>query len=233
MAKIKGICRNVDGCDLAADKVVQEVEKTEFVCSECGKPLYPLEDKRKAKSGSKKPLIIGIIAAAVLAVLGGIFALIGGGSDPVENVPVATPDTTVVTKHDTVTLTNTETRVDTVKIEKTVEKETTPIAKKTTTTTTTTTKSSGTSSGTIRLSYGTYSGATKGGYPHGQGRLTYSTTRQINRNDAKGRTANPGDYVIGEFFNGFVVYGKHYSSSGELLGSLNFGVGSESSYESK
>jgi hypothetical protein len=30
-----------------------------------------------------------------------------------------------------------------------------------------------------------------------------------------------------------VVYGKHYDSEGNLLESLNFGVGSESSYESK
>ena len=87
--------------------------------------------------------------------------------------------------------------------------------------------------GSLRLSYGTYVGDIKNGYPHGQGRLTYSTARQINRNDVKGRTANAGDYVIGEFFNGFVVYGKLYNSKGELLGSLNFGVGPESNYESK
>lgn len=89
------------------------------------------------------------------------------------------------------------------------------------------------SSGRLRLSYGNYSGSTKNGYAHGQGRLIYTTTRVINRNDPKGRTAQPGDYVIGEFFNGFVVYGKHYSAAGELLESLTFGVGSESSYDSK
>ena len=41
------------------------------------------------------------------------------------------------------------------------------------------------------------------------------------------------DYVIGEFFNGYVVYGKLYDSNGNLLGSLNFGVSNEDSYESK
>lgn len=87
--------------------------------------------------------------------------------------------------------------------------------------------------GVLSLSYGRYSGSIRNGYPHGQGRLTYTTSRVINRNDPKGRTANPGDYVIGEFFNGFVVYGKHYNSAGELLESLNIGVGSESSYDSK
>lgn len=101
-----------------------------------------------------------------------------------------------------------------------------PMVKKTNTKTTSNT-------GTLTLSYGKYNGAIKNGYPHGQGRLTYKTNRIINRNDPKGRTANPGDYVIGEFFNGFVVYGKHYNSAGELLESLNIGVGSESSYDSK
>ena len=89
------------------------------------------------------------------------------------------------------------------------------------------------SSGNLSLSYGKYSGSIKNGYAHGQGRLVYTTSRVINRNDPKKRTANSGDYVIGEFYNGFVVYGKHYDSSGNLLESLTFGVGAEDSYESK
>ena len=86
---------------------------------------------------------------------------------------------------------------------------------------------------TLSLSYGNYSGAIKNGYPHGQGKLTYTKTRVINRHDMKNRQAKPGDYIIGEFFNGFVVYGKLYDSNGNMLGSLNFGVSNEDSYESK
>ncbi len=85
----------------------------------------------------------------------------------------------------------------------------------------------------LSLSYGYYTGSTKNGYPHGQGRLTYTSSRVINKNDVKKRTAKNGDYVIGEFYNGFVVYGKHYNASGDLLESLNFGIGSENSYDSK
>jgi|GEM_PF-7113347 len=88
-------------------------------------------------------------------------------------------------------------------------------------------------SGTLTLSYGKYTGAIKNGYPHGQGRLTYTKERQIYRNDTKRRMASKGDYVVGEFYNGFVVYGKLYSSKGTLLSSLNFGVGPEDSYDSK
>ena len=87
--------------------------------------------------------------------------------------------------------------------------------------------------GDLKLSYGVYSGAVKNGYPHGQGKLTYTKARVIHRSDMKAREAQPGNYIIGEFHNGFVVYGKLYDASGNLLSSLNFGVGNESSYESK
>ena len=81
----------------------------------------------------------------------------------------------------------------------------------------------GTTTGTLRLSYGTYTGQIKNGYPNGQGRLVYSKSRQINRNDSKGRTAQPGESVQGTFVNGFITVGKHYDASGNLIGSLNIG----------
>ena len=87
--------------------------------------------------------------------------------------------------------------------------------------------------GELTLSYGKYSGAIKNGYPHGQGKLIYTKTRIINRHDMKSREATPGDYIIGEFYNGFVVYGKLYNSNGDLLSSLNFGVSNENNYDSK
>lgn len=78
MAKIKGICKNIDGCDLAADKVEQEVDSFDFRCQECGKELSPLEDKKKKKK-TGIPLI-AIIAGMVvlLVIIIGIFALSGG-----------------------------------------------------------------------------------------------------------------------------------------------------------
>lgn len=70
MAKIKGICRNVDGCDLAAEKIVQEREKTEFFCEECGKPLYPIDDNKKKKKGGDYPLLVyGAVALLVIAAI--------------------------------------------------------------------------------------------------------------------------------------------------------------------
>lgn len=87
--------------------------------------------------------------------------------------------------------------------------------------------------GCLNLSYGTYVGEIKNGYPEGMGRLTYSRSRQINRYDKKGRTASAGDYVIGEFVHGFLVQGKHYSANGDLIESLIVGVPAGGAYESK
>lgn len=74
MAKKKGICKNVDGCDLAAEKTIQEADNSQFVCSECGKPLFPIEEKKKGGSAGKGKLI-GIIIAAVVVLAGAGFGI--------------------------------------------------------------------------------------------------------------------------------------------------------------
>lgn len=93
--------------------------------------------------------------------------------------------------------------------------------------------SSSSTYGTLQLSYGTYTGDIVNGYPHGKGRLKYSVRRQVNKNDLKARMAEPGDYVVGTFFNGFFIQGDLYNAEGELQKSFNVGIGPESSYESK
>lgn len=87
--------------------------------------------------------------------------------------------------------------------------------------------------GSFTLSYGKYTGQMKNGYPNGQGRLVYTKSRQINRNDPKGRMANPGDVVQGTFVNGFFTIGKHYDANGNLIESLNVGSPVEGVFESK
>jgi uncharacterized protein YjdB len=89
------------------------------------------------------------------------------------------------------------------------------------------------SSGTLKLSYGTYTGKIVNGYPNGQGKLVYKTTRQISRYDSKGRTAQTGESVQGTFKNGFFTFGKHYDANGNLIESLNIGSPVEGVYESK
>lgn len=224
-----GICLN-DECPKCKEKEVQQIAmRKEFVCSECGKELRECPPPKK---GSKMPIYIGagVLAAALI---GGACMFAFGDGDEKELTEVAVDSTAVIAEVDTVPATDDAEAAEEEVVEPVAEEvpvtksePSAPVVNKPA-------APAASSSGTLRLSYGSYTGATKNGYPHGQGKLTYTTSRQINRNDVKGRTADAGDYVIGEFFNGFVVYGKHYDSAGNLLESLNFGVGSEDSYESK
>lgn len=229
-----GICLN-DNCIKCKNKEVQQISaRKDFVCEECGKPL---RECPPPKSGPNKMVIAAIAAVIVIAVGVGCFLGFSGGDSP-ESTPVDSLNVqsdSLSQSSDTVTVVKTDTikQIDTVTIEKTVEKVETPKATKTTTTTTKTSKASGSGNGTIHLSYGIYKGDSKNGYPDGMGRLTYSTSRQINRYDSKGRMASAGDYVIGEFVNGFFVQGKHYSSNGSLIETLMIGTPATSGYESK
>ena len=236
-----GICLN-DECEKCKSKEVQQIPmRKDLVCEVCGKELRECPPPKKS---SKTPLIAGGAAVILAAIIGIGYVALGDNSSKKEPATATTAaDSTVVADsakaepvendshaQETVPVQTTETPAQTTEAapkQQPVAVEQ-PSKQKPSTTT-----ASSSSSGTLRLSYGKYTGAIKNGYPHGQGKLTYTTSRLINRNDAKGRTADAGDYVIGEFYNGFVVYGKHYDAAGNLIGSLNFGVGSESSYDSK
>ena len=78
MALVKGICKNFGECDLADNKEVQEVDKTNFVCEECGKPLHPIDGGIPGggpiKTGNNKKLI-PLIAGAIVIVAGIAFAI--------------------------------------------------------------------------------------------------------------------------------------------------------------
>ncbi|MGN0049105.1 MAG: Ig-like domain-containing protein [Bacteroides sp.] len=76
----------------------------------------------------------------------------------------------------------------------------------------------------VDLPYGTYTGPSKNGKPHGVGRLVYSKAMVINSHDPKKRMAQPGESVQGQFVNGEITIGKHFDESGNLIQSLNFGV---------
>ena len=78
--------------------------------------------------------------------------------------------------------------------------------------------------GTKNLGYGTYKGTLVAGQPHGvNGRLIFKTTHLIDSRDSKGRVAEPGDYVIGEFYEGHLVQGIWYDANNQVKGSLIIG----------
>lgn len=287
MALIKGICKNFGECDLADNKEVQEVDKTNFVCEECGKPLYLIEGGPKPSGNIGKgpnKTLIAIIAGAVLVV-----AAIGGGTyalmkpDPEPPVPTTlalnhTEKTLKVGEVDTLTTTITPDGVEATLIWKaskggTLEVtdgivkalkegagkiraqaivgkdtlsaicnyivETTDTEKSlpekkelTTAPVVNDPKPTSPASGSLRLSYGTYTGQIKNGYPNGQGRLVYSRSRQISKYDNKNRMAQPGDVVQGTFKNGFFTVGKHFDSAGNMIEMMNIGV-AEDVFEQK
>lgn len=92
MAKKKGVCHNYDNCDLAENKVVQEVDEFNFVCEECGKELTEIKGGGNGPKPNWKP--IAIIAAGAAVACGGGFgiwkAFSGSGA---EETPVVTHST--------------------------------------------------------------------------------------------------------------------------------------------
>ena len=99
MALQKGTCKNFGECDLADNKEIQEVEKSNFICEECGKPLHPLENVkgRSGGTGSKGTnwkIIGGVIACVV--VLGVVIKGTWGGSSPGSGPDGSGGDTTQI-----------------------------------------------------------------------------------------------------------------------------------------
>jgi len=78
--------------------------------------------------------------------------------------------------------------------------------------------------GSKNLGYATFRGALKNGKPHDvNGRLVFKTSHIIDSRDLKGRVAEPGDYVIGEFSDGHLVQGIWYRNDHQVKGSIIIG----------
>jgi Bacterial surface proteins containing Ig-like domains len=69
----------------------------------------------------------------------------------------------------------------------------------------------------------TFSGTVRNGRPHGQGTLTFTSARLIDRHDERGRRAEAGDYIIGEWDNGHLIQGRWYDSANNVKGSIIVG----------
>lgn len=68
--------------------------------------------------------------------------------------------------------------------------------------------------------YATY----KGHWPNDvNGRMEFKTSHIIDSKDPKGRVAQPGDYVVGEWSNGHLVQGIWYGADKKVKGSIIIG----------
>lgn len=209
MAKIKGVCHNYEGCDMASEKVVQEVEKSNFVCQECGKPLYPV--KQPPQPWWKKHQRELTLGAGVLiiggGITGGILAFSGDKEEPAKEP--AKVDTT---------------QVDTTKVDSPVVVQP-PVVDPPVEGPQGGVKQPGGGGGVKQpvsgdpapstsknLGYGKYEGAMKNGQPHGTGIIYYTTRHQVV--PSKDIYAESGDYVTGSFRDGKLVSGQLHRKDG-------------------
>ena len=214
MAKIKGVCHNYEGCDMASEKVVQEVEKSNFVCQECGKPLYPVKQPPQPwwkKHQRELTLGVGVLIIGG-GITGGILAFSGAKEEPAKES--AKVDTT---------------QVDTTKVDTIVTPpKPRPIGGPEPTGTghdgggvnqpggggvnQPGGGNSGASSTSKNLGYGKYEGKMENGQPHGNGIIYYTTRHQVV--PSKDIYAESGDYVTGSFRDGKLMTGQLHRKDG-------------------
>ena len=206
-----GICLN-ESCPKGQSKEVQEIAaRKDFVCAECGKTLRECPPPKK---DNKTPMIIAALAV-VVAIVAAIFIFSGGDDTPqLTEQHLAVNDSASQLKTDSVEVKVEEPTVEPVKkdepkVEKTAAPKTSPTAS---------------SSKSKNLGYAIFKGSLKNGQPNDvNGRLIFKTSHVIDSRDPKGRVAEAGDYVIGEFSEGYLVQGIWYSSDNTVKGSIIIG----------
>ena len=225
MAKIKGICRNED-CEMCDQ--IQEAEKSNFKCEKCGKDLIPFGNKTSESGGGPNKKLIGIIVGvvALLAIIGAIIAMSGSG----EGTPKQEPVTVAPVDSDSIKAAqmaaeNQRLKDSLAAVEAANAKQQaaptdkvspTPAAKPTEAHAPKPTATSGSKD----LGYATF----KGTWPNDvNGRMVFKTSHAIDSRDPKGRVAEAGDYVIGEWADGHLVQGIWYGADNQVKGSVIIG----------
>lgn len=217
MAKIKGMCRNED-CEMCDQ--IQEAEKSNFKCEKCGKDLIPFGNKTSEPGGGPNKKLIGIIAGVVvlLAIIGCIIAFSGGS----EEKPVPAPVPEVKENTDSIKAAQEaaeQQRIkDSLDAAEAAKQQAEEEAKKK--------KEDGVKTqpqpggGSKNLGYATF----KGSWPNDvNGRMVFKTSHVIDSKDPKGRIAEAGDYVIGEWADGHLVQGIWYGADNQVKGSVIIG----------
>lgn len=209
-----GICLN-ETCSKAKSKEVQQIAaRKDFVCEECGKPLRECPPPKK---GSKKPIIV-VALVIVVALIAAFFIFSGGETKQPTEPQLAVRDSdSIKAEKDTLAITEVKkeepveepVKEEKSKVEKSEEKRSSPAAS---------------SSNSKNLGYATFKGSLKNGQPNDvNGRLIFKTSHVIDSRDPKGRVAEAGDYIIGEFSEGHLVQGIWYGSDNTVKGSVIIG----------
>ena len=217
MAKIKGMCRNED-CEMCDQ--IQEAEKSNFKCEKCGKDLIPFGNKTTGPDVGPNKKLIGIIAGAValLAIIVGIIAFSGNGKE------TSNPDSVTVAPVDSDSIKAAQMAAENQRLKDSLaaaeaakqkaEEEAKKKQKEVKN------PQPPTGGGSKNLGYATF----KGSWPNDvNGRMVFKTSHIIDSKDPKGRVAEAGDYVIGEWSDGHLVQGIWYGADNQVKGSVIIG----------
>ena len=205
----KGKCLNIGNCNKANSKEIVDVNIGEdFVCPDCGGDLVEVKP-----TTSSLGLIIGGIVLALAIVGASVYFFVIKGDDPaafdggevvvVDSVDV---DTDTETEAEDTTTLDQETPEEVIEEVEPVKR---PVE----------IEKPAPTGGVVTkdLGYAVWIGKMKNGKPHDvQGTLKFKTNHIIDTRDDKGRTAGPGDQVIGTFEDGHLTNGKWYKADGNV-----------------
>lgn len=213
-----GQCLNED-CEKCKKKEIQQIPmRKEFVCEECGKPLFEVQPRHSWFSQNRKTVITAIVAVIII---GGGIAWFSNSKEP--SVPLKKTATSHVSvnKVDT-TKTTEQTDTTTSLEEKRTTDDVTPAQsdpKTTTTGTSSKPKTEAAPSNSTRLKCGKYEGPMSGGKPDGiGGSITVTSSYTIDLKDGNGGKVDleAGDRISNtKFKNGVLQQGQLIRNNGE------------------
>ena len=204
-----GICLNDECPECKAKKVHPIPMRKDLVCPECGKPLR--ECPPPNQGGNKKLIAIVAGVVVVLGIGGGIFALSGGDEGTTTPPQGLGPDTTIVEKVDSDSIKAAQLAAAEAAKQQAEEEAKKEDVKK---------PQPPTGGGSKDLGYATF----KGSWPNAvNGRMIFKASHVIDSKDPKGRVAEAGDYVIGEWADGHLVQGIWYGADNQVKGSILIG----------
>ena len=220
MENIKGMCRNED-CEMCDQ--IQEAEKSYFKCEKCGNDLIPFGNKTSVSGGGINKKVLGIILGVVVLAIVGALLLLGGSSDKsspkVEAAPAQQVSAVAPVDSDSIKAAQLRVKDSLQAVADSLaalvanppkQQASAPVAKPT--------YSGG--SGSKDLGYAVF----KGSWPNDvNGRMIFKSSHVIDSRDSKGRVAEAGDYVIGEFSDGHLVQGIWYGADNQVKGSIIIG----------
>lgn len=209
MAIVKGICKNIENCDKAENKEIQDIEKSApFVCQECGKPLVPAFTKKDGCciSGNSRRVLLILVAVVVLAGcgIGGYFYTTSTTPPPPppieDSVKIKNPDTAMLPEEPSFPSVTLQSCLN----EGTLSDESNGV-------------------GTISTPYGNYKGELKDGKANGNGTFQFFKTCRISKRDNQERNGETGDYLVGQFADNEVITAKWLNKDKEQKGTIIIG----------